>query len=103
MASGADDSGVPGSGDSDQAVEANGASRWADWTLNRVLVVAGVVLVVLVPPVFCVSQPFSVRSRPPPPLSRVRVSGGGVLWVRSRGSGVGRGARARVAASQISR
>src|SRR5207245_9565375 len=43
MASGADDSGVPGSGDSDQAVEANGASRWADWTLNRVLVVAGFV------------------------------------------------------------
>ena len=43
MASGADDSRVPGSGDSAQAVEANGASRWADWTLNRVLVVAGFV------------------------------------------------------------
>jgi len=38
---------VPGAGDSDQAAKANGASRWADWTLNRVLVVAGFVSMVL--------------------------------------------------------
>src|SRR3989454_9689054 len=73
MASGADDSGVPGSGDSDQAVEANGASRWADWTLNRVLVVAGVVLGVLAPGVFCTTHPFFVG---PPPLLLLS----GVVW-----------------------
>src|SRR2546427_7784213 len=66
MASGADDSGVPGSGDSDQAVEANGASRWADWTLNRVLVVAGVVSVFLAPAVFCATTPSFVWPTPPP-------------------------------------
>src|SRR3989475_9811430 len=70
MASGADDSGVPGSGDSDQAVEANGASRWADWTLNRVLVVAGVVFAVLPPPLFCATNAFFVGPPPLPLLPR---------------------------------
>src|SRR3989442_4081158 len=65
MASGADDSGVPGSGDSDQAVEANGASRWADWTLNRVLVVAGFVFAVFAPPFLFRTDPFFFG---PPPL-----------------------------------
>src|SRR2546422_410971 len=68
MASGADDSRVPGSGDSDQAVEANGASRWADWTLNRVLVVAGLVFAVLAPPILRPPPPSFVGARPPPLL-----------------------------------
>src|SRR2546426_12556194 len=91
MASGADDSRVPGSGDSDQAVEANGASRWADWTLNRVLVVAGFGLGFLGPLVFCTTDPSFVGPPLPPFLSRVVLSGG-LLWgARPRGSSVGAG------------
>src|SRR2546425_12495153 len=84
MAAGADDSRVPGSGDSDQAVEANGASRWADWTLNRVLVVAGVVFAVPAPPVFRPNPPSFVGP-PPPPLPPGVVSARPVLLGRPPG------------------
>jgi plastocyanin len=50
MAPGEDKARVPGEDESDQSAAANGASgagRWADWTLNRVLVVAGLVSMVL--------------------------------------------------------
>src|SRR2546426_5379166 len=97
MASGADDSGVPGSGDSDQAVEANGASRWADWTLNRVLVVAGVVFGVLAPLRFRATQPSFVRPRPPPLFSRVGVGRRPLLRARAGGFLVGGGADALLA------
>src|SRR2546425_2991056 len=94
MASGADDSGVPGSGDSDQAVEANGASRWADWTLNRVLVVAGVVFAFLAPPFFCTTHPSFVGPPPPPLLPRGVSARRRLSWARPRGFAFAGGAEA---------
>src|SRR2546421_7402306 len=44
---GREDKGVPGAGESDEAVQETGAGRWAAWPLDRVLVIAGVVATVL--------------------------------------------------------
>src|SRR2546428_7931942 len=101
MASGADDSRVRGSGDSDQAVEANGASRWADWTLNRVLVVAGFVFAFLAPVVLCPTHPSLVGPPPPPLLPRVGSARPLLLCARPRGFSLAAGADTFRAATPI--
>jgi len=51
---------VPKEGDSEGTAAVNGASRWAEWTLNRVLVVAGLVSMVLALAVLGSSDPSLV-------------------------------------------
>src|SRR2546428_574238 len=60
MAPSDDKTRVPGEGDSDGTAAASGASRWAEWTLNRVLVVAGLVSMVLALAVLGSSDPSLV-------------------------------------------
>ena len=51
---------VPGAGKSNEAAEERRSSRWGDWTLNRVLVVAGFVATVLASVVLGSGEPSLV-------------------------------------------